>query len=312
MKKYFYLLFIIINACSQDKKEKQIQPKEVVEYPYERKQLSLKNIYDVIKEKETESLEDFSLNGKVKKVIIKTYHKRKPELDIDVTKYQLTNSNRGFENYPVSFNFNLEVSFDENGNMLKSIGEEEIQENKYNDSNNIISKEFIEFRKTEKKDTVRLETSKDTYIYDENNYLLEGISENNKKKKKYNYFPKKNQIEILDFEDEEIIYSEVITYNEFGLPIKDKNKKGDLWTYEYNKFGEIVNAHHFSSDGDSYDYPNYMKIDKNMKVYRLFDKHNNCIERYVVVYGNPLLESNKKNNVTKVIVTKLNIEYYSE
>ena len=76
-----------------------------------------------------------------------------------------------------------------------------------------------------------------------------------------------------------------------------RNEEEDLWTYEYDKDGNQIKEKFKGKDGLAFE-NTLGKVDETVKVYRLYDKNKNCIERIVL---------DKKGNLA---IKKLTIQYY--
>lgn len=312
MKKYIlFFTLAIITACGQEKKE--IQPKEIVEHPYLQEELKPKSIYDAVKEEHTISLKDFSFRGKVKKLKVKIYYTY--NFDIDVSKYQLTNSNRGYEFMPIDFHWDMEMTFNEEGNLLKSEGVDntdeyndyEVYECHYNDYGDITYKKYKSYRKIDETDEINSVILKQNFYTYNNDFQMieyeekekrEGISREYNSSEKYTYFPKENRVEETFFEEGEFLGSTKNTYDIFGLMRKKEyfsaiGKSNGWQTYDYDAYGNLT----MTTDDEGEALPE--EVDTEWKVYRLFDEHGNYIERYTVFSDTP-----------RVNVTKWEIEYY--
>lgn len=275
--------------------------------------LPKKNIYQVVKDEYITTLKTLELKGSIKSVIEEYGNSNLNDTIIDFSKYELTNSNvekeRGFISQHITKFY--KANFNKSGYITNSISckfdsnDSIFIDYKY-DKNDlpIIKSEYeIDYYDSFGETKTWTFSHIDKYIYDENKNLTKIESKEGKTLLTFAYFPEKMQIKVVsNLQETDTLKTYIKTYDKYGLLLSDQsynhiNEKDDLWIYEYDKSGKIIKEKLLTKENKEHIY-NVGKTDTTVKVYRIYDKKGNCIERIVL---------DKKGNLA---VRKLTIEYY--
>lgn len=272
-----------------------------------------KSIYQIVKDNYITSLITLELKGNIKDILEEYKNTTIKDTIIDFSKYEVTNSDaqkgRGFISPHISKYY--KASFNKSGYITNSItckfgsNDSIFIDYKYNQNNLLISKieneedYYDSFGETKN----RSFNHSDNFTYDNNKNLIKIESKSGKTPITFVYFPDKMQIkEVSDLQEMGTPTTSLKTYDKYGLLLSDKeyndkNEEGDLWTYEYDKEGNQIKEKFKGKNGLAFE-NTIGKVDNTIKVYRLYDKNNNCIERIVL---------DRKGNLA---ITKLTINYY--
>lgn len=272
-----------------------------------------KSIYQVIKDKYIISLKTLELKGDIKSVVEEYKNSNIKDTIIDFSKYEVTNSDlekgRGFVSPHISKFY--KANFNKSGYITNSItckfssNDSIFIDYKYDNHNLLISRtenqvdNYDSFgdKKTRNFNYI------DNYIYDSNKYLIKINSKTEKTPITFAYFSDRMQVkEVSDLQETDTLTTYIKTYDKYGLLLSDqsynyRNEEEDLWTYEYDKDGNQIKEKFKGKDGLAFE-NTLGKVDETVKVYRLYDKNKNCIERIVL---------DKKGNLA---IKKLTIQYY--
>ncbi len=268
-----------------------------------------KTIYETIKDLHVTSLKTFKLKGKIKTVIEKYKDINIKDTLIDFSKYEVTNSDITKEPWFLgSFSKKHELNFNKNGNLDHST-HVHLDESKtttkqcnYDKNNNLISENETTIEYDEFYPEGRTWKIQSEYIYNDKGHLIKCLW-NGHFVFSYKYFPDKLQVEhkYISPKNDSLV-SELITYDKYGLKLSSqeydhKHQKGDLWEYQYDQLGKTIQEKVTYQNGRSHVYKQ-RKPDTSVKVYRLYDEKNNCIERII----------QDKNG--RLAIRTLTIEYY--
>lgn len=287
------LLSFTISGCSQNS---------------EIKGLPEKTIGEVVIGHYTTSLSKLELKGKIKSVIEEYENSNSKDTIIDFSKYELTNSDIKKEKWFISPKITkyYKANFNKKGYLTKSVScefggnDSTFVDNTY-DENLLVTQDYV--IKDYQNGRLTFQTVyKTDFIYDKNKNISK-VLDNGRIRSTYKYYLKKNQIEAAFISPiTDSLETEIKTYNKYGLLMSvqsydHNNIKGDLRLYEYDQEGKLIKEKLHKKDGGEQEYKE-RKIDKAVKVYRLYDEYNNCVERIIF------------NRDGRLAIRKLTIEYY--
>lgn len=261
-----------------------------------------KDIYQVVKGNYTTTLNKLKLKGNIKTVIEEYKNSNINDTIINFSKYELTNSDIEKEPWFISSSITkyYKANFNKQGYLTKDIAIKQIDDKDTIFRNYTYNKENLLISEIEHRPLYGYHNRK--YIYNEQNHLIK-VYNNDKVFYEYEYNPQKMQVKEISISSEtDSLETDLKTYDKYGLELSKqhynyKNEKGDLWVYEYDRTGKRIKDKFKGKDGLEFE-NKQKKADTSVKIYRLYDKNKNCIERI----------SKYKNG--KLAIRTLKIEYY--
>lgn len=285
----FLLILLCLQSCAQKNETKT--------------NLKLKSIYEVTKDDVNETVGKYGLKGKVKTVEQKTSSASKDSIT-DFSKFELIDMNKEHQYFNLAeMDNDCKVTFNKNGYVVNRISFRERFGSKSLETDTLF------YDKNNQLTIVRNNLEGDDFAfpgdmkfeYNKSGHLIKQYV--NKQIWLYSYIEDKNQVRIVHQEDNEFLFDNIYTYNQFGQKIEnhryEKNGKLEVrWVYEYDDQGEVKKETLFNTDGthsESYKH----KFDKDFKVYEQYDKNKNWTIKIII---NPKVE--------KITIKKRKLEYY--